>query len=260
MDKARFFDERLLELEYFKRQRFAYEHYFDDGLVPKYRCFPVILEALQSIFDYRTEHARSFAKRFRTSANDLRSCDGIVSEVLVYSHYVPLIGRGLVRAIDLCKDDFDLKISRPDSTDVYLEVFCIMPKYRKNERGVIDVQTHKKDAFASVRQKLLRKLQDQNQMQQARENWAVIELNDGTIAGPFTAAASLSDGYKLVIDRSSMQVVREGFDWTQSVFDSPETRHLHGVINFDVGYYEGRRYILNTRVSGQEELPPDYVP
>jgi hypothetical protein len=260
VDTSQFFDQHVLQLEYFKRQRFAYEHYFDDGLVSKYRCYPVIVHALKSIHGYRPEHAKSFAKRFKASANDLRSCDGIVSEALVYSHYVPLIDAGLVRSVNLCKDDFDLKISRPDSTDAYLEVFCINPEYIKDENGVFDVRTHTQRAFASVRQKLMRKIQKQNQMQKARENWAVIELNDTGIAGDFTVAASLSDGYKLVIDRISMQVIDRGFDWSQSVFDAPETQYLHGVINFDLGYYGARRYILNTRVSGLTDLSPDYVP
>jgi len=260
IETARFFDQRLLELEYFKRHRFAYDNYFDEGLVPKSRCYPVILEALQTVFQYRPEHANSFAKRLRASASDSRSCEAIVSEVLVYSHYVPLIDRGFVRAIDLCKNDFDLKISRPDDTDAYLEVFCIMPEYSKNEHGVFDVRTHTQNAFSSIRQKLLRKLQKQNQMQEPRENWAVIDLNDVTIAGSFTVAASLSDGYKVVIDRSSMRVIGEGFDWTQSVFDSPETRHLHGVINFDLGCYKERRYILNNRVRRRTDVPLDHIP
>jgi hypothetical protein len=247
-------------MEYFRRQRAAYETYFDEGLIPKYRCYPVIVEALQTIFEYRSEHAKSFAKRFRETGQELQNCDAVVTEVIVYAHYVPLIEQGKVASIDICKDDFDLKISRTDSTEAYLEVFCIMPKYRKNENGVFDVRTHTQDAFASVRQKLLRKMRRQAQMQQVRENWAVIELNDVTIAGSFTVASSLSSGYKVVIDRKSMQVVEGGFDWSASVFDLPETRHLHGVINFDLGYYEGRRYILNARVRGEQSSTSVEVP
>lgn len=135
---AGFFDPRLLTLEYFERQRFAYEHYFEEGLISKYRCYPVVLGALQTIFSYRPEHARSFAKRFRSSAKVLRNSDAIVSEVLVYAHYVPLIGRGLVRQIDLCKDDFDLKICRADMSDACLEVFCVMPEFSKDDHGSMD--------------------------------------------------------------------------------------------------------------------------
>lgn len=260
MHDSRFFDQRLLELECFRRQRAAYKTYFDEGLIPKYRCYPVIVAALQTIFEYRPEHARSFAKRFRAAGHELHACDAVVTEVIVYAHYVPLIEQGKVASIDICKADFDLKISRTDSTEAYLEVFCIMPNYRKNESGVFDVRTHTQDAFASVRQKLLRKMRKQAQMQQVRENWAVIELNDVTIAGDFTVAASLSSGYKMVIDRKSMQVVESGFDWSASVFDFPETRHLHGVINFDLGGYAGRRYILNARVRGEHNSPNVEIP
>lgn len=259
-EESGFFDPRLLDLEYFKRQRFAYERYFEEGLISKYRCYPIILSALQKVHDYRPEHAKSFAKRLRTSNLDLRNSDAIVCEAIVYAHYVPLVREGRIQGIDLCKDDFDLKITRLNQTSAYLEVFCVTPDFQKNERGVIDVRTHTQEAFASVRQKLLRKAKKQQQFQKCRENWAVIELNEVTIAGSFTVAASLSDGYKVVLDRASMKVIDSGFDWSKSVFDLPETCQLHGVINFDLGFYEGRRYILNSRVSGQHEVPPNFVP
>jgi hypothetical protein len=97
-------------------------------------------------------------------------------------------------------------------------------------------------------------------MQKARENWAVIELNDVSIAGEFTVLASLSDGYKVIINRETKQVVQRGYDWSNSIFDAPETQNLHGIIHFDLGYYEGRRYILNGRIRAGDSDEKPVVP
>ena len=253
-----FFDPELLDTEYFRRQRDAYETYFDQGLVSRYRCYPVIVEKLQSIFEYNKNHAAHFARRIKNQPQDMRSCEAVVSEVIVYAHYTPLAKDGIVRSLRLCRDDYDLRIERKSSQpDVFLEVFCIMPEFTANERGVYDIKTHTQTAFSSVRQKLLQKVRKQKQMQKVRENWAVIELNNISIAGEFTVLSSLSDGYKLTLDPGTMKVVQSGYDWTRSVFDAPETQNLHGIIHFDLGDYEHRRYILNDRVRGDapEERP-----
>lgn len=246
-----FFDQRLLDTEYFRRHRDAYEKHFQDPAIKKYRCYPVIVEKLQSIYEYNPTHARYFARRMKAQQGDLRNCEAIFSEVIVYSHYIPLVKQGIVRSLDIREDDYDLKIERTGQPDVFLEIFCIMPEFKENERGVCDSGTHTQTAFSSVRQKLLRKMQEQKQMQKARENWAVIELNDVSIAGEFTVLSSLSDGYKVIINRETKEVVQRGYDWNNSVFDAPETHNLHGIIHFDLGDYEGRRYILNGRIRGQ---------
>lgn len=255
-----FFEPKLLDTEYFRRHREAYEKYFHAGVVNKYRCYPVILEKLQSIFEYNKIHARYFAKRMKTEHGDLRSCDAIISEVIVYSHYIPLVRLGVVDSLDICEEDFDLKIERKGHEDIFLEIFCIMPEFEKNERGVYDIQTHTQMALSSVRQKLLHKLHHQKQMQKARENWAVIDLNNPSIAGEFTVPSSLSNGYKITINRMTKEVVHKDFDWSSSVFDAPETANLHGIIHFDLGYYEGRRYILNARVRGVDSDEKPVVP
>jgi hypothetical protein len=59
--------------------------------------------------------------------------------------------------------------------------------------------------------------------------------------------SSLSDGYKIAIDRDSLKTVGEGYDWATSVFDDPCLRHLKGVMWFDLGDYESRRILLNPR-------------
>jgi hypothetical protein len=254
-----FFDQKLLDTEYFRRHRDAYERYFQDGVISKYRCYPVIVEKLQSIYEYNATHARYFARRI-AQQGDLRNCEAILSEVIVYSHYIPLVKEGVVESLDVCEDDYDLKIERTGHPDVFLEVFCIMPEFKKNERGVCDMRTHTQTALSSIRQKLLRKMQKQKQMQKARENWAVIELNDVSIAGEFTVLASLSDGYKVIINRETKQVVQRGYDWSNSIFDAPETQNLHGIIHFDLGYYEGRRYILNGRIRAGDSDEKPVVP
>jgi hypothetical protein len=252
-----FFDQELLETEYLRRHRDAYEKYFEEGLVNKYRCYPVIVEKLQSIFEYNERHAKYLAKRIKTQQGDMRSCEAVVSEVIVYSHYIPLIKQGFVTSLDIVEDDYDLKIGRPSRPDVFLEIFCIMPNFREDDNGVFEVKTHTQTADVSVRQKLLWKMRKQKQMQKVRENWAVIELNDMSIAGEFTVPSSLSGGYKIAFSPETTKIAQSGFDWSDSVFDAPETQNLHGVMYFSLGHYEARGYILNGRIRNEnvdEEL------
>jgi hypothetical protein len=140
-------------------------------------------------------------------------------------------------------------VERLDETSAYLEVFSIKPNLpvpAAGERFVVyDIRTHTQDALASVRQKLLRKIHEQNQMTKPRDNYAVIELNDPSIAGNFAVLSSLSSGYKVTIDKTTMRTVDAGYDWMGSVFENEATRHLKGVIFFDLGDYESRRFIGN---------------
>ena len=115
----------------------------------------------------------------------------------------------------------------------------------RSEIGVNDITTHTQNAKASVRQKLLRKIRKQNQMTKARDNYAVIELNDVSITGSFAVPSSLSSGYKVTIDRTTMKTVNSGYDWTHSVFEDESLRHLKAVIFFDSGNYESRHFLDN---------------
>jgi hypothetical protein len=251
-----FFDQELLQTKYFRRHKRAYEEYFHQGCLNKYRCYPVIVDKLQSIFEYRASHAKSFAKRLKSQQNDMRSCEATVSEVIVYSHYIPLVKQGVVKALDIRKDDYDLKIEPRDQPEIFLEILCVMPELT----GAYEVKSHKQTGPSSIREKLLRKMQKQNQMQKNRENWAVIDLNNVSIAGEFTVLSSLSHGYKVTLDRETRQVVQRGYDWNNSIFDAPETQSLHGIIHFDLGCYEDRRYILNGRVRPHDSDEKPAIP
>ena len=125
-----------------------------------------------------------------------------------------------------------------------------MPDFPLPEDGkfsIYDVKTHTQTAMASIRQKLLRKISKQKQLSKTRENFAVIELNDVSIAGDFAVLSSLSSGYKLNLDVQNQRVVSSGYDWSNSVFDDPSTAFLKGIIYFSLGDYESRKFIFNPK-------------
>ncbi|MDJ0554967.1 MAG: hypothetical protein QNJ68_11080 [Microcoleaceae cyanobacterium MO_207.B10] len=165
--------------------------------------------------------------------------------MIVYHNYIPLIRERLVKSLSLKNDECDVIVERCDGSKYYLEVFCIMLNFQEDEDRVINIQTHTQKAFSSVRQKLLNKANKQGQFSTERENFVVIELNDRLIANDFTILSSLSDGYKIKIDRDNMTNVDEGYDWETSVFDSPETRFIKGVIWFHLGNYRERKILIN---------------
>jgi hypothetical protein len=239
-----FFDPTLLDTEYAKQLRTTHEDTRGTPFLNYYRSYPLFVSALSAIHEYKKEHARSYAKRVKQE-HDLKNCEAIFTEIIVYSSYLPLIQEGHIHALSLQHDDYDLKIERMDGSAAFLEVFCLMPDFIPDDRGVIDIQTHTQQAMSSVRQKLLRKIAKQRQMKQNRENWAVIELNNHTIAGDFAVLSSLSSGYKVALDSRTMKRVREGYDWSGSVFEDESTRHLKGVIYFSLGNYADRRLVLN---------------
>jgi len=69
--------------------------------------------------------------------------------------------------------------------------------------------------MASIRQKLLRKISKQGQLSKPRENFAVIELNDVSIARDFAVLSSLSDGYKLNLGLENGKVLSRGYRLVQ---------------------------------------------
>ena len=99
--------------------------------------------------------------------------------------------------------------------------------------------------MASIRKKLLNKIEKQKQFTKPRENFAVIELNDSLIAGDFAILSSLSDGYKITINKDTMEAVDAGYDWSNSVFHDESTRYLKGIIYFNLGDYQSRKIIKN---------------
>lgn len=42
-----------------------------------------------------------------------------------------------------------------------------------------------------------------------------------------------------------MKIVYGDYDWSESVFDSPETKNIKAVIYFSLGSYETRKIIIN---------------
>lgn len=105
--------------------------------------------------------------------------------------------------------------------------------------------------MASIRQKLLRKISRQSQLSKPRENFAVIELNDTSIAGDFAVLSSLSSGYKLKVGLESGKVLSRDYHWDNSVFGDPGTQYLRGVIYFSLGDYETRKIIFNPNFRSQ---------
>ena len=177
-----------------------------------------------------------------------KDCEAVISEVIVYHSYLRLIYEGLVRSILLESDECDVIVERFDGSKYYLEVFCIMPNFQTDEtdeNDVIEITTHTQEALASVRQKLLIKINKQKQFSKARENFAVIELNDQKIARDSTVLSSLSDGYKINFDLQTKKVINEGYDWEKSIFQSPETKFLKGIIWFHLGAYQYRKILFN---------------
>ena len=242
--ESRFPIEDLLECEYFRKYRKAY---YKAAGYHHCRNYLTLLNALGEIREYNEQHAKSFAKRFRENAKDFRNCDAIFAEVIVYHHYIRAVREQLVRKIDLVESEADVIVERRDGSRMFLEVFSVNPDFPAGE--AFKVKTHLQDAMASIRQKLLQKIKTQKQMAKPRENYAVIELNNATIAGDFHVLSSLSDGFKIQFDINTGDRVGSGYDWTESVFDEPETEFLTGIIWFSLGDYASRKYLLNPKAA-----------
>lgn len=245
----------LLNCEYFVRQKAGYYAAQEAGCLSRYRNYVTLLEDLQDIYSYNEQHAKSFAKRFRESSKDCRNCEAIFSEVIVYRTYIRGVYEGVIRSIHLQEAESDIIVERLDGSKMFLEVFCVMPSFPPlDEDGkprVYDIKTHTQRADSSIRQKLLRKISKQGQFSKPRENFAVIELNDVSIAGEFVVPSSLSCGYKVKIGLDSGEMLSRGYDWDGSVFDEPSTQHLKGVIYFSLGDYGSRKFIFNPNFRSQ---------
>ena len=233
----------LLALDYFQKYRHWYYRCQNEGRQIHLRNYYNLLQFLTEIHEYQLNDARTFFKAFRTRAADWRNSEATFAEVIVYRYYVRLVYENIIRAVRHGRKECDIIVDRLDGSTAFLEVFSIMPNL--SEVGGNDITTHTQDAMASIRQKLLRKIREQNQMTKARDNYAVIELNDVSIAGSFAVLSSLSSGYKVTIDRTTMKTVNSGYDWTNSVFEDEALRHLKAVIFFDLGDYESRRFLNN---------------
>ena len=238
----------LLNLDYFRKYRRAWYRYPEIDIQIPTRNYLNLLKYLSEIKEYNAQHANAFAKDFRTAGSDLRNAEAVFAEVIVYRYYVRLVYEGIISSVDFNRSECDIIVERLDGSKAYLEVFCVMPSLRTStpEHVIVnDIKTHKQEDMASIRQKLLSKIQNKRQLSKPRENFAVIELNDISIAGDFSVLSSLSSGYKIWIDKETVQKVHEGYDWRHSVFEDECTKHLKGIIYFDLGDYGSRRLLMN---------------
>lgn len=240
----------LLTYDYFKKYRDGYYKAREAGCLNRHRNYITLLEDLSDIHHYNEQHAKSYAKRFRNGGNDWRNCEATFSEVIVYRSYIRSVYEGLIRAIHLEPAESDVIVERLDGSKMFWEVFCVMPDFPSPEDGkftAYEVKTHEQTPMASIRQKLLHKIVKQKQLSKVRENFAVMELNDVSIAGDFAVLSSLSGGYKLNLDIQNHKAVSAGYDWSNSIFDDPLTQFLKGLIYFSLGDYESRKLIFNPR-------------
>ena len=239
----------LLECQYLCKYKKAYYHLRELGHQVWSRNYFNLLSSINEIFEYNEQHARGFAKSLRSSQADWNNCEAIYSEIIVYRYYIRLVYENLIKAIERNANECDIIIRRLDDSLAYLEVFCVRPKVKTpSEPGEVIVhnfKTHTQNEMASIRQKLLRKIEKQKQFTKPRENYAVIELNDISIAGDFAILSSLSDGYKITYNKETKEKMSAGYDWSRSVFDDESTKFLKGIIYFSLGNYESRKYIFN---------------
>lgn len=246
--ERRFPMRELLGVEYLKKYRAAYYKQRELGAQIGTRNYYNLVKFIAEIHEYRLDDAKALGKRLRTDGTEWRNCEAIFAEIIVYRYYLRLVYEGLIRSVRLGRAECDVIVDRLDGSTAYLELFSIMPDRKQLQPGefaVKEYKAHTQDDPASIRQKLLRKIAKQGQMRRTRENYAVIELNDVSIAGDFAVLSSLSGGYKITIDLDSKKKIGEGYDWAMSVFRDPLLRQLKGVIWFDLGDYESRRILLN---------------
>ncbi len=241
-------DNELLETEYLRLLKIAYDKTRNTVFFNHYRNYEVLLCSLGLICSFSKQHAKSFVNRIKQQQKNLRQCEATFTEIIVYAYYLKLLPEGILKSLQLQKNDYDLKLELVDGSISYYEIFSIMPNLKISsvcKMMINDIKTHLHDEYSSIRQKLRRKILEQKQLRQARNNFAVIELNDPVIAGDFSVLSSLSDGYKINIDAGINKNIDEGYDWNKSIFDDEITKYIKGIIYFSLGDYSRRRCILN---------------
>ena len=241
-------DEIIGELQKTEYYNTLMQYYEDISHLPLYRFNrspDILIDDISRIYHYNKDHANSYTKRLLEQQRDFKSCEAIFAEVIIYAYYLELIYEGIIKSLYLYESDYDLKVELNNGDSNFFEIFSIMPdikvwtmdEIQRGEMKAVEIKTHLQDAYASIRHKLLDKLQKQKQMTQPRRNFAVIELNDPRIAYDFTMLSSLSNGYKITFNTENMEQIEEGFDWSKSVFDEPVSSNLLGVIYFMMGDY-----------------------
>lgn len=255
MNTNTFFDQDLLQVEYVKNYQKIADKTMGTIFYNCHRNYFHLVSALSEIFEYNKEHAKSFAKRIKSQQYEWKDCEAVYTEIILYSHYLKLTGEKLVLDISIKKDDYDLRIKRSDGSEMFLEAFCIMPSQHistKENAKVNNIVSQTQDEISSIRQKLLCKINKQNQMKKCRENLAVIELNDSRIS-EFHLLSSFSSGYKINFN-SKGERLNDGYDWSKSIFDDEATTKLKGIIYFSMGNYRDRKLLINPnfRIEGHD--------
>jgi len=240
-----FFDPGLLTTEYVKALRETYDDVQGTPFFNPHRSYVKLLMCLNAIAAYESKHARAYAKRLKHQEHDFRSCEAVFAETIVYAWYVPLVYEGVIAQLDLLESECDLIIKRSDGREAFLEVLSVMPDMTPGSDGLVDIGTHTQARMSSVRQKILNKMRKQEQMVAPRENWAVVELNSTALVGDFAILSSLSGGYKIPVDKSTLEFGSGQYDWRESIFNEPEAVNVRGVIYFNLGDYGNRRVVLN---------------
>ena len=252
---------QLLDYDYFRKYRRSYDKSREMGLLNPCRNYLNLLDSLTDIHSYNAQHAKSFAKRFRAYANDFKQCEAVFAEVVVYRHYIRAVYEHMARRIELHESEADVIVERPDGSKMFLEVFSICPDFPDKPGIAYDVKTHTQKAMGSIRQKLLRKIKKQRQLSTPRENYAVIELNDMSIANDFSILSSLSGGYKVQLDANTLRRVSSGYDWRNNIFEDPATEFLTGIVWFFLGDYSSRKFLPNphaARISRSTSEPEPF--
>lgn len=216
-----FFDNDLLNTKYLRRLK---------KVQNPHRNQQVFIESLDCIHNYNPNHANSFVRKikneYRNNQPDIKNCEAVFTETIVYVYYLRLLHEGIVKSLDIEERDYDLRIELADGSFHYLEIFSIVPDNRISISNGINpikpilntVRAHLKDDPSSAYQKILRKINKQRQLTKARKNFVVIEIND------------LLD---MVISVLS------------PIFDEPDSKYIKGIILFNRGNYNKRDCIIN---------------
>jgi hypothetical protein len=253
--EASFFDKSLIETDFFKRCRKGHYWYLENSSFMPHINYDFILSRLSDIHGLNPLHAKSYANRIKADHENFVACEAIISEVVVYAYYIPLKYEGIISGIDLDSKECDVIIEENDGGKRFYEILMIKPDLKINE--VNEIRTHHQTGHASLRGKLLNKIKKQNQFRKDRKNIAAINLNDVGIVGDFHVVSSLSDGFKININRETGKISSGFMDWSRNFFDNSDTKNIYAIEWFDMGNYALRRTILNPYYGSGSEIDLD---
>ena len=219
-----FFDDNLLLTEYLRKLK---------QVDNPHRSYQALKDTLEFIYEYKKEHALSFTKRIKSQQKDVKNCEAVFAEVIVYGFYLRLVYEGIINSLDIKENDYDLRIELSGHSFLYLEIFSIMPEHEIStlkEGKLVPLvntpKTHLSLYKSSAYQKLLYKIKKQKQLTKPRENFVVIEVND-------------LDGIAI--------------SCLTPIFYNASTKYVKGIILFTRGNYNKREYISNPNFQQQQK-------